>query len=298
MPIVHHDLPPLYCDFDESSSSAQRAYLRVIVADLAVLVLAAAVSSFASKDTTVQRWLYGAGAVLLTGGMLLTLTLSKYAFEKTWYGGRAAAETVKSLAWKYMSGAAPFEHDSTSAVADAAFVDALWSILRDRKDLALSRASVSRAGEPITRKMREVRALNFQERLDVYLAERVRDQVRWYSTTARYNERMHSVWLIGVLAVQAVATVAAVVQVAKPEIAYNGASALAALSTALLAWSQLKRHRELAQSYGIAAHELGLAAARAIHLNSAAELSQFVNDTETAISREHTMWVARREAVS
>lgn len=296
MPVSHHDLPPLYCDFDESSSSAQRAYLRVIVADLAVLVLAGAVSSFASADTTVQRWLYAAGAVLLIGGMLLTLTLSKNAYEKTWYGGRAAAETVKSLAWKYMSGAAPFEDDSTQAAADAALVEALGSILRDRKDLALSRASVSRAGEPITRKMREVRALHFRERLSVYLAERVQDQVRWYSTKSRYNERMHGVWLFGVLAVQAAAAVSAVVQVAKPELAFNGASALAALATAVLAWSQLKRHRELAQSYGIAAHELGLAAARATHLNSAAELSQFVNDTETAISREHTMWVARREA--
>ena len=72
-------------------------------------------------------------------------------------------------------------------------------------------------------------------------------------------------------------------------------SVFATLATASIAWLQVRRHQELAQSYNLAAHELGLIAIQATHVGSDEGLSKFVADAETAISREHTMWVARRD---
>jgi hypothetical protein len=290
------DLPPLYSDFDESSTTAQKRYLRTIVVDLIVLVLAAGVSSYTSANQHVQQWLYAIGAALLFAGLFVTIVLSRNAYEKTWYGGRAAAETVKSLAWKYMLRAAPFEGDAVSPTADSAFVTRLASVLRERRDLALSRTTVARAGQPITPRMRSTRQSHIQERISVYQEDRVQDQIRWYSDRSRDNERAQAIWLYGLIGVQAIAATSALIQVIRPGIAFNAAATLAGVATAMLAWSQIKRYRELAQSYSIAAHELGLAAALAVHVKTEAALSEFVNDTETAISREHTMWIARRES--
>lgn len=294
--LSNQDLPPLYCDFDESSTAAQRAYLRVIKTDLALLVTAAGVSSFSSTNRDVQRLLYGVGAALLIGGLLMTIILSRNAYERTWYGGRAAAETVKSLAWKYMLRAAPFEGEADSSVADSTLLHNFADVLHERRDLAVSSSALARTGEPITKTMRDVRGSGALDRMAVYVSDRVQDQIRWYSSKSRENERAQAAWLYGIVALQAAAAVGALFQVARPDLAFNFASTLAAVATAILAWSQLKRHRELAQSYSLAAHELGLATGFASRVQSETELSQFVNDTETAISREHTMWIARREA--
>lgn len=292
------DLPPLYCDFDESSVSAQRMYLRVLLADFGALVLAGVVSSYTVEDVATQRALAAMTAILFALGMVITVVLSKNPYEKVWYGGRAAAETVKSLAWKYMLRAAPFEGDPSSKQIDAAFLNRLQGVLNERRELALSRASISRADAPISQQMRTVRAYAMKKRLEFYLAERVQDQVDWYSAKSRHNEKRQQIWFWAIISSQFFALVGAVWLVTNPTFLFNYSTAFAAIATAMLAWSQLKRHRELAQSYSLAAHELGIASGLAPHIDDEEALSQFVNDTEAAISREHTMWIARREATA
>ena len=69
------------------------------------------------------------------------------------------------------------------------------------------------------------------------------------------------------------------------------------MAASLIAWMQVKRYQELAQSYGLATQELGLIASRGLHVASDEELSKFVAESETAISREHTLWTARRDVL-
>ena len=291
------DLPPLYCDFDRTSVAAQRAYLRVLRVDLTLLVVSAVVSSFSPASLETRQWIAGVGAACLSGGLIATVLLYKNAYEKTWYGGRAAAETVKSLSWKYMMRAAPFEDSAAPTAVDAILLANFRSILQERRDLALSRTSESQGGtEPITPLMRSVRGRSVQERLTFYRAARIQDQVDWYTSKSQDNERRQTMWSVGLIATHAIAAISAIVQVAVPELSVNLVSALAAIAAAALAWSQIKRYRELAQSYSLAAHELLLASGLAASATNETKLSQFINDTEAAVSREHTMWIARREA--
>jgi hypothetical protein len=71
-------------------------------------------------------------------------------------------------------------------------------------------------------------------------------------------------------------------------------SVLAAVSAAATAWTQLGRHDELAKSYGLAAHELMVLHSRLELADSEEAFRQGVEETESAISREHTMWMAKR----
>jgi hypothetical protein len=289
------DLPPLYQDLDRASVRAQRVYWAVIVSHFCILVAAGVVSSVSTLSLVAQQRLYAIGAVLLFSGLVLSLVLASNAFEKTWYGGRAGAETVKSLSWKYMLRAKPFSDHLPSKKVDAEFTGALAKVLSDRRELALGRGVRQSTGEPITATMRRVRGLSMSERLAYYVEHRVKNQIGWYARRSESADTMHTVWLWIVVCIQGLAGAGAVAQVIIPSISFNIAAASSTIAGVLVSWSQLRRHRELSQAYGIASHELEFAAGSAMHIQSEAELSEFVNDSESAISREHTMWVARRE---
>jgi hypothetical protein len=63
----------------------------------------------------------------------------------------------------------------------------------------------------------------------------------------------------------------------------------------VVAWTQIRRFSELAHSYAFTSHEIGLLQPKAAAVKTDDELARFVADCETAFSREHTMWRARRE---
>ena len=67
----------------------------------------------------------------------------------------------------------------------------------------------------------------------------------------------------------------------------------AAAGGGVVAWVQVRQHRVLAQSYSIASQELGLARERLIAVADEDGWALEVSDAEDAISREHTMWLAR-----
>ena len=57
----------------------------------------------------------------------------------------------------------------------------------------------------------------------------------------------------------------------------------------------MKRHNELAQTYGLAAQELEELESITVSLTEEGKFLQIVEQVEEAISREHTMWCARRD---
>jgi hypothetical protein len=57
---------------------------------------------------------------------------------------------------------------------------------------------------------------------------------------------------------------------------------------------QLKQHQELKQAYTTAVIELNFIEEKGIRVSSETELSKFVMDSENAISREHTLWLAQK----
>ena len=97
--------------------------------------------------------------------------------------------------------------------------------------------------------------------------------------------------------VEALALVSAILFVVWSDLPVNPVAILSGVALALLVWLQVKKHHELAQSYALAAHELGLIHESAQHVGTEEELSQFVSDSENAMSREQTLWLARRDVV-
>jgi hypothetical protein len=235
-----------------------------------------------------------AGAALLIGSAVLTWIIRYQKHEKTWYAGRAVAESVKSMAWRYMTKSDPYAMDDIGQ-ADAAFAADLAEILRQRANLGSTFGAASGTEPEITAQMRQLRSLDAGSRLTAYIGQRIQDQRAWYSRSAAKNQLRRGQWFGVVIALQALAAVAAIYVVGYPQTDLNIAPVLAAAASACLAWMQVKQHQELAQAYNVASHDLGFVEAKSATVRTDAELSNFVGDAETAISREHTLWIARRD---
>lgn len=202
---------------------------------------------------------------------------------------------MKSLAWRYLTCTEPYSHDFEPVSLDQKFTDDLASILAERRDFS-SRLGCPLTTEPqITKCMREIRKLDTEGRKKVYLSDRINDQRRWYGEKADTNRKSVNRLFLAMITSQILALIAAIILVRWPEVPVNPTGILVTLAAAFFAWLQLRRHQELARSYGLAAHELGLICEQARYVTTAEELSNFVSDSENAISREHTLWLARRD---
>lgn len=283
------DFPALYRSADRESVRAQRSYLTSLRVRLCALLVAA--FGGAVTLTTLDNFQIGGGLAFLAFACALgaELFLATTSPLTAWYEGRAAAESVKTLAWRYMVRAEPFDLDSPEV--DAQFLAQTYSLLQDLRSISLD-AGV--AGEhQISAKMREVRALDFAERRQIYLEDRIADQQRWYSEKARWNDRRARAWVLVSIVLEISGLVGGALK-AFGWISFDLLGFLAAAAGSVMAWIEAKQHRNLATAYGIASQELASIATELATLTGEERWAAFVGQAEEAISREHTLWRASR----
>jgi hypothetical protein len=289
------DYPALFRAADAASRSGQARFLCLFKADLVLLVMGALLTAVAVADIDHLRLLRGAAAVAFASSVLLTVIMRQRNDEEAWYGGRAAAESVKTRTWLYMMAADPFPGSLSPQEADRQFADDLASILRQQEQLGLAlRPGQSDQRVQITDAMRSLREADLPEKRRTYGTDRVEHQCKWYSKNARDNHIAELRYYLLAIASQAAALITATIMTVWPATPLNYTAVFATLAAAFMSWTQVKKHNELAQIYEITSNELGLVADQLMHVKTHDELSGFVKDAESAISREHTLWVARR----
>lgn len=287
--------PALYRCADDASSSGQKWYIRWLAINLSLLFAGALVGSIAFTDIEGKRLANTITAIIFFGAVAVTILLATRRWEKIWYAGRAVAESAKSLTWKFVCAADPFPSSMSYQDALELFTTSLTELLNENKQLASLLAGPDATGEQVTSHMAGLREAAIGVKRDVYLSQRVNEQQIWYLQKSADNRNQRNVWFVLLVVFQMAAGGAAVLLAVYPAFPWKASAVFSTLASATVAWGAMKRYQELAQSYGLAAQELSLIAARAPHIRTEAELARFVNDAETAISREHAMWVARRE---
>jgi hypothetical protein len=140
-----------------------------------------------------------------------------------------------------------------------------------------------------------MREASLEQRKLTYANNRIKDQLTWYAKKARSNRRTSNVFFWALIATNGFAVLCAILRIQFVNVSIWPTDVLVALAASLLSWMQAKRFSELAASYALAAHEIGLIREQALLPSTDAELSQFVGDAENAFSREHTQWVARQD---
>jgi hypothetical protein len=209
--------------------------------------------------------------------------------DQRWYKARAGAESVKTLAWKYAVGGEPFSADNPAAAED--FLGQLREVMHSLKGIEWLPAS----GSPhqITPAMSSLREVELDGRRNAYEVGRIDDQSDWYRGKAAANDRQARRWsavALGGTVVGLVGALLRVVDLVHVDLLGVASAAVASVS----AWTQLRQHRSLATAYAITAEELGLAKARMQRVSNEHDWAKIVSEAEAAISREHTLWLARR----
>jgi len=287
--IAEREFPALYRAADQNSLDGQRRYLTATGLRLAMLVVAAIFGLFSWR--TGGGDLAGIAAALAFGVALLSeLYLLQERPDRVWYDGRAAAESVKTLTWRYLVGGNPFGKASLpDHAAEQLLLERFVQIARDLKGVHL--VPVSGGADQLNDAMRQIRSLPLDARQEQYRRGRIHDQRDWYARKARWNEQRATRWSLALAALEAVGLVGAALK-ATGTVNVDLLGLASALVAAGVAWAQTKQHQTLASAYAVASQELATIGAQIDLPSTEEDWAHFVDQAEDAISREHTLWRA------
>lgn len=283
-----NDFPALYRSADSLSLTSQNHFFRVLKGHLVLLVLAAILSV-----VNIPHWSVAALQLL---ALLLALFCSIYLFgvrpDRYWYAGRAVAESIKTITWRFVCRAEPFQE--TDAISRSKFQLKLKQIIEQNRDVAGALTNHLDAPQ-ISNSMNRIRGLSLDERKETYAKCRIADQHTWYAKKANLNRRTANRFFSALILINVLAIVGAILRIRFLEVPFWPTDVFVAGSACVLSWIQAKRFSELAASYALTAHEIGIIKENSLQSQTEEDFSLFVGDAENAFSREHTQWVARKD---
>jgi len=283
------DYPALYSAADNASLKAQKHYFIALKLYLILLITAAFVSFYWPQDSNGP--LVSAVLFLITLGILIWLKVQKP--EDIWYNGRAVAESVKTRTWRWIMKAEPYNKNINEDQAQKEFLSDLKAILDQNRSLSNVLEWTSSIGDAISEKMVATRALAWEQRLHIYKDERIDNQSNWYSKKSLYNKRVAKGWFIVSIVMHSAAALLLLYRIKEPASSLP-VEIIAVAASAILTWVQAKKHNELNSSYALAAHEIVLIKGESVSVKDETKLSEFIINSESAFSREHTQWAARK----
>ncbi len=279
--------PALYKETSHVSKITQRYHYIGIGSILILLSLAAIFSIFPSDVITLS---------IITATILLIVPIYSYIlvlkrYDRLWYLARSATESIKTICWRYMMKAEPYDDDTARAL----LLSELKRILGEVSDICKYFNNGSSDREQITESMDYIRELDFEQRKNIYLTNRIDHQRAWYTNTSSKNKHRGNIWFYVMIAFQICAISSAIIRIFVPEWLYYPTGIFSTLAASVVAWIQAKRFQDLATSYIFTAHEISIVRAAHSEIKDEKEFSKFVGDAENAFSREHTQWRARRD---
>lgn len=290
------ELPELYRQTGRAALRARRVHDSALRLAYICLVLGAFVSLASSLLAPFEDEINLAAAVLLGLALAAVLVTEFGGLARSAYGARVLAESIRSLSWRYMAKAAPYQPGLSAHEVDNRFMASLRVILNAREALqVLPRLEVT-SGE-ITERMRQIRAQPAASRAATYFRARIDRQRMVHNALAAGNRRQSLVMTM--ISVSALAAVLALglLMALRTGLPIQPVPAFAALGAAALGWSSHKHNQELFVAHRLTEYELGLIASREDFVNSDQDLSRLATDAENAIAKEHTLWAARRVSI-
>lgn len=287
-PLYDDGYPALHDAANLASLRGQKHFLWALRVRLGALVGSAlGGAAFIGSDL---NWV---GGLIAVSGFVIALGCDAYTGiekpERQWYEGRAAAESAKTLAWRYAVRGESFDGLNDSE-ADRAFAARIRELLQDLGELELAGSTAD--AEQISVQMRDIRARSFEDRRDIYCDGRIEDQRSWYSDKSAINAGHRKKWLLAASVTQIIGVLTGLLIVADI-ISFDSIGLLAAVAATMTSWSQAKQFSNLATAYGITAQELATIKSEIASVPEP-EWSDYVGQAEEAISREHTLWRASR----
>lgn len=291
--IGDHDLPQLYLDNDQWALSRQSESIRATRTQLILLLLATATAVAAQRFNSQISAVPAAAMYLLT--ILMGVHTSNRHAHAHWQAHRDVAEFMKSLAWQYMVHGGPFL--SRVPDPDALFAERLEERLLELRRVGWAESRTApqiMATGQITPAMRGVRAKPFAARRDIYLRDRMQEQLAWYRDKSLQEHRAAIRWS----AVAAVLTLLALVTAVLLALGYGQGGwdltgLFAAAAAACVGWQEMRRHGPLHYAHALVDQELEALRVAVTTTVTEERWAAVVAEAERLVSPQHTDWLAR-----
>lgn len=288
-------LPEAFWTADAASLGGQRQAIRWYMGQIIMLVIAAAVGipNIAAKGLNISPVL---SVLAFVGAAYFWERLREEKPEARWYEGRAAAESVKTLVWKFVVRARPFAGEGSSTQAESAYVRQMADVFKAFEGSPV----IPRDAFPtVNDEMRRLREAPLVVRRDLYLQERIRAQRTWYLSRAEQCENETAKWQLLSVSAILVGGVFAVLQIVNV-VPSHALALFTTIAASVTAWTQLKQYGPLASAYRLAGTELDLLEVQLSRINikepgAEESWSRLSGEAEDAVSREHTIWRARHD---
>jgi hypothetical protein len=284
------DFPTVYRTTSRAARRYKRAQAHYLQADLLLLVGGATIGAISGAAP--EGWklpLRVLTAAVLLASVIVKLIAKAAARDQDWFTARAASESAKSAAWRYMMRQEPFDDES----ADHEFARQEAAI-RAQAPMLLSAEDLEQEPRLITTKMRELRDASWKTRREAYVKWRLDDQIAWYHQQARASQRRATTWFWASLACHGAALGFAIVLIATSVHGLNLIGVFSSLAASATAWDQFGRNNELVKSYGLAFDELAAIRSLTELQSHESEFHDLVRDVESAIAREQVLWTVKR----
>lgn len=281
------DYPGLYRAADRLSQSYQRIFFYVLGLHLGLLIFGAMLSAAPISKAVAITQIFS-----LLGALFCSIYLFGKRPDRLWYVSRAVAESVKTITWKFVCRAEPF--NVADAAAQHSFHDRLKKITEQNTE-ATQRLSYDLTAHQITAAMNAIRQNNLDFRMKFFRDKRIDEQLSWYAKKAEFNRKRSTRYFLALILMNALAVLFAVLRLEFVQETFWYTDIAVAAAASLLTWIQAKRYSELSASYTLTAVEIGIIREQSDHIVSEHAFSAFVGDTENAFSREHTQWIARKD---
>ncbi|MBF0706024.1 DUF4231 domain-containing protein [Alkalihalobacillus hwajinpoensis] len=290
---IEEKFPYYYHEASKLSIKSQNRYIGLFKWSLILLISALSLSCCLPliKSSSFLRVYSTAIVFLILLSALFTWIVHNSNLQKKWYDGRAIAESIKTMSWKFINSVHPYDQKESENI----YIKDIKDILKKHGGVSkLLTLSITEGNTIITDEMQSFKALPEEKRKEVYLAQRIQNQINWYTNKAQENSRDKNIWFYTAFSFQLLAIVAVIILFLNSDLAVNFVGLFVTISTSLISWIQVKRYQELIEAYSVTAMELEFIYDRGIRIKES-DLPNFIGDAEKAISREHTLWIARRD---
>ena len=282
--------PHLYEITNERSAKNQWYFLNGVRAEY-VLLIFTAVNSSLSYD---GKYITNLALFILL--IILLLVRNVINFEQKWYKYRAVTESIKTTTWKFAMKAEPF--NGSEEINDAKQYNGyIRNIIKDSKYAIKTETLKNLEGDTFSICLKSIREMNYEQRRDLYVEQRIEEQRTWYAKKSVFNKRLGRAWAVAILIFYILSlTMTALLAEDLVQAASLPTELITTIISALIGWVQIKKYNELSASYALTAHEIGLVKEQSYYISGEKDFLDFIRDAETAFSREHTQWQARRVA--
>lgn len=283
--------PGRFVEEDSLAARKQRRH-RTTLFIVGIVAVILEVLSWLSGLSGMGTWPQVARVLFVVSIGFLGLELFRSSSKKLeipWYDARAAAESIKTIYWRYIVHAEPFAATQPRNESEVALLRRIEDVLTGLGKSPESRTEL--AEQEVLDWAWAVRTSDIEQRVSFYVRERVEEQSSWY---ARKSD------LLRVYARRAsyVAISAAVLAFALSILSFWSDSAgswsevLFEVSVVVFGYAAIRNYRRDSRVYEFTRQEIETAA-RQIHTQvSQSEWARLVDEIEEVFSREHVTWQA------